>query len=97
VARTRVRWGRIGAATVTVALCGALLAGRAVASGTGPSHRVATVRVHVVRPGETLWAIARAMVGPQGDPRPVVDALIRANHLPSLPLQAGARLVLPRG
>jgi len=53
--------------------------------------------IHVVRSGETLWAIARWLVGPAGDPRPVVDRLIETNHLSGGVLEPGRRLVLPTG
>jgi len=46
---------------------------------------------HVVRPGDTLWSIARDLV-PQGDIRPVVDRLAAARG--DLPLQPGESVVL---
>jgi LysM repeat protein len=67
--------------------------GRAGA-GTG---RPTAQRVHVVRSGETLWAIARTIVGPAGDPRPMVDRLIETNHLSGRALDPGRRLILPGG
>jgi Tfp pilus assembly protein FimV len=51
---------------------------------------------HLVRPGETLWEIARGLVGPEGDPRPVIEAIRDANGLEAAPLLAGDTLVLPR-
>lgn len=60
----------------------------------GPERSVA---VHVVRPGDTLWGIAREIVGPEGDPRPLVADLREANGLGARPLPAGARLTLPAG
>lgn len=86
-------------ATLLIAL---VLAGSALAQATqgasagepvGPHRRDRVVRV--VRPGDTLWGIARALVGPEGDPRPTVDAIREANHLGSRALPAGTRLVLP--
>jgi nucleoid-associated protein YgaU len=50
----------------------------------------------VVRPGDTLWEIARAVVGPEGDPRPVVERIREANRLaPSEGLLPGMSLVVP--
>jgi hypothetical protein len=48
----------------------------------------------VVRPGDTIWAIARRQVGPGEDPRPVVDRLIRDNHLKQALISPGQQLVL---
>jgi nucleoid-associated protein YgaU len=63
--------------------------------GTDPVHRPAVTR-HLVKQGETLWEIARATVGPAGDPRPVVERIREANALDPLePLIPGASLVLP--
>jgi hypothetical protein len=43
-----------------------------------PERRPALVSV-VVRPGDSLWSIARRLA-PSSDPRPVVDALVAARH-----------------
>jgi nucleoid-associated protein YgaU len=51
--------------------------------------------VRVVRPGDTLWGIAREIVGPEGDPRPVVTELRELNELEGRVLPAGVRLALP--
>lgn len=49
-------------------------------------------RVHVVQPGDTLWAIARRLQ-PTGDVRPLVARLSRANG--GARLVPGQRVVLP--
>ena len=74
-----------------VALAVGLVGGRAVA---GPSHPVPAA-VYVVHPGDTLWAIAARVAGPTGDPRPIVDGLVTANHLSGSTITPGERLVLP--
>jgi LysM domain len=51
-------------------------------------------QVYVVQPGDTLWSLAQR-IAPDRDPRPVVDALRRANGGPDL--QAGDRLRLEVG
>ena len=85
------RWDRIAGCLLSASLAVALLAG---AAGAGSSHRVAA-RIHVVRSGETLWSIARGVVGPHGDPRPVVDRLVLINHVESGTIRPGERLLLP--
>ena len=53
----------------------------AKAAVASAGHDARPVRTYVVRPGDTLWAIAARIAGPQADPRPVVDELAQANHL----------------
>lgn len=89
--RTRVRWRRLSV-TVAVAVSVAfLVVGRA---GAGAA-REPVFRTHVVEPGETLWEIAEAIVGPEVDPRPVVYRLVEVNRLPGGAIRAGQRLLLP--
>jgi nucleoid-associated protein YgaU len=86
-----------------VALVGGLVlaTGRVALGGggaAGPDRRPPGVERYVVRPGDTLWEIARALVGPEGDPRPVVERIREANALSGgEPLLAGASLVVPEG
>jgi hypothetical protein len=99
MARTRVRWSRLATAGFAVALAVGTVAGRAGAGagpGAEPGRRPASLRVHLVRQGETIWSVARQVVGPRGDPRPTVDELIRANHLEDAIIRPGDRLVLSR-
>jgi LysM repeat protein len=70
------------------------LAGHATARAERPSPPPA-VRAYVVHPGDTLWSIAAHIAGPQADPRPVVDALIAANHVTNGVISPGQRLRLP--
>jgi hypothetical protein len=53
----------------------------------------ATVRVVVVRPGDSLWSIAQRLT-PGEDPRPVVDEVDRARG--GAPLVAGETILWPR-
>ena len=70
-------------------------AGRALGgSEARPPQAAAT---HVVAEGETLWQIARDLVGPEGDPRPVVEQIREANGLGTGVLLEGQRLLLPAG
>ncbi|MFL5798507.1 MAG: LysM peptidoglycan-binding domain-containing protein [Actinomycetota bacterium] len=100
MARTRVRWGRVGALLAGTGVAITLAASSAHAGSPGDgsttrAHRApAAVRTYVVRPGDTLWAIAGRLAGPGADPRPVVDELVRANGVRG-ELRVGTRLVLP--
>ncbi len=53
--------------------------------------------VRVVRAGDTLWAVARGIVGAEGDPRPVVARLRAINGIEPGSLRPGMTLRLPAG
>jgi Tfp pilus assembly protein FimV len=98
MARTRVRWGRLGGLVVTAALAVALAGGAARAGdadGPFPGAKAAAVRTYTVDAGDTVWGIARGLVGPEADPRPMVDRILQENALQAGDLQAGQTLVLP--
>jgi len=57
-----------------------------------PAPPVAGEAVVLVRPGDTLWSIARRLQ-PEGDVRPLVDRL--AARAGGGPLQPGQRLAVP--
>lgn len=59
---------------------------RPAATSSGP------VEIHVVRPGDTIWSIARR-VQPEGDLRPLVDRI--TSRRDSSPLQVGEEIVVP--
>ena len=77
---------------------GALGGGSLAASERGSSSHVelqvqpVSRSTYVVAPGDTLWSIARALQ-PEGDVRPVVDALAAARQ--GRPLEVGETIVLP--
>lgn len=73
-------------------LASAVLAGSAGGGTPSPAAGTASAEVHVVRPGETLWSIARQL-DPRGDVRLTVDRLADLNG--SAPIVVGQRLVLP--
>jgi Tfp pilus assembly protein FimV len=50
----------------------------------------------VVRPGQTLWAIAERYAPASVDPRAYVDALVEINDLDHAGVQPGDRIRLPR-
>lgn len=87
--------GRIVVLLVLVALLlGAFLFGRSASHASVSPEPQPTLTQVTVRPGDTLWSIARA-VAPGHDPRKVVEQLQRLNGLPGGGLQAGQQLLLP--
>jgi LysM repeat protein len=57
------------------------------------SHGAGPQRTYVVRPADTLWAIAARTYA--GDPREGVWELEQRNHLTSETLRPGQKLLLP--
>ena len=51
--------------------------------------------IFVVQPGDTLWDIA-AHAKPEADPRLTLRRIMKLNHLSTVVLEPGQRLVLPR-
>jgi nucleoid-associated protein YgaU len=49
----------------------------------------------IVQPGDTLWSIAAARSGGNGDVQELVDRISDANHLQAATLQPGQRLRIP--
>jgi LysM repeat protein len=80
-------------ALVTVVAGFVAIGGRAL----GGSEPVAGAERYRVQAGDTLWAIARREVGPEGDPRPLVADIREANGLGTGILAPGQVLVLPAG
>jgi nucleoid-associated protein YgaU len=78
-------------ATVQSALAGTG-GGPLTTTGAAAGISTASETVWVVRPGDTLWTIARR-VEPQRDPRAVVDQL--ANELHGTSLYPGEQIPLP--
>ena len=81
--------------TVILALTGVLVGPVSHGLVAATTRHVPHVR-YVVRPGDTLWAIAVAR-GPAGaDPRLVVDAIERENRVSPSTLAPGRLLLIPR-
>jgi nucleoid-associated protein YgaU len=87
--RSRVRWDRVALLIALVAGTVGVV-GRAAADGPGED-----MTRYVVRAGDTLWDLARARVGFEGDPRPLVADIREANELGTRVLRAGEVLMLP--
>jgi hypothetical protein len=80
-----------------VALLSAAIVGVVATAGRGqePQTRAVSSHRYIVRPGDTLWSIARLQVGVAGDPRPLIQEIRTANALDVATLTPGAALVLP--
>jgi nucleoid-associated protein YgaU len=83
------------AAAFLVASAMSAVAGSAWAGGDGPGRDDRVVR-YTVRPGDTLWAIARRVGGPGADPRPLVDQIARRNGLTGAVIRPGASILVPQ-
>jgi hypothetical protein len=78
-------------ASIVLVLC---LGGSALGGSAQPGEERTRPRV-LVEPGTTLWSIARARVGAEGDPRPYIEEIRELNGLETSELRAGQALVLP--
>jgi LysM repeat protein len=92
--RTRVRRRRLVAIAVALGVTGVLSGPVANAVGLGGSSVAGQTRTYVVRPGDTLWSIARSS-SPSADPRLVVSAIRAANHVDPAALVPGQQLSIP--
>jgi hypothetical protein len=96
-AKPVVRLTRRGRVVVTlVMMIGLVFAGftlgRGASQAAGHGHQARhTVTVEA---GDTLWSLA-ARVAPHADPRDVVDEITAFNHLSSVVVQPGERLLVP--
>lgn len=91
-----IRLTRRGRGVVAVVAAAAILAVGVVASGSAatPSASATTTEVHVVQPGETLWALAQA-AGVDAPTRDVVDRIEEMNGLDTAMLEPGQELRVP--
>ena len=94
MARTRVRRRRLVAIAIALGVLGVLSGPVANAVGVGGAAAARPARTYVIRPGDTLWSIARRS-SPSTDPRLVVGAISDANDLDPAALVPGQQLVIP--
>ncbi len=71
----------------------ALLLTLVVAIAANRSQGAGPAQAYVVRPYDTLWAIAASHYA--GDPREAIDRIERANGLATPLIRPGQQLVLP--
>jgi nucleoid-associated protein YgaU len=95
MSRTRVRRRRL-AVLLSAGLVAAFWAGPVAEAFQGPAVTPAARRIVVVRAGDTLWSIAERL-SPGEDPRPLVDAIARANHVDATTIVPGQTLIVPVG
>ena len=92
--RTRVRRRRLVAIAVALGVAGILSGQVANAVGPGGAGSAGRTRTYVVKPGDTLWSIARSS-SPSLDPRLVVSAIRAANRVDPAVLVPGQQLSIP--
>lgn len=85
--RVRVARRRAAVLAVSVLTVGAIGVPRLFASSS-------ELKVHIVREGETLWALARSYASSE-DPRSYVYEVRELNDLMSVQVFPGQRLILP--
>ena len=72
----------------------AVLGSGGAAADAGADLGARTFEYVTVHQGDSLWAIAES-VSPHGDPRVVIDEIIRLNGLDDAVVEPGQRLALP--
>lgn len=89
--RTRVRYDRVAALLVSVALLTPVARG-ILGTGAQADERPRTYAVHA---GDTLWGIAQRYDPDGGDPRAFVYEISAANHLDGSDIRPGQVLTIP--
>ena len=92
--RGRIVFTTLGSLPLVVWALVAVLGSGGAAADAGAELGARTFEYVTVHQGDSLWAIAES-IAPQGDPRVVIDEIIRLNGLDGVVVEPGQRLALP--
>jgi hypothetical protein len=92
--RGRIVFTTLGSLPLVVWALVAVLGSGGAAADAGAELGARTFEYVTVHQGDSLWAIAES-IAPQGDPRVVIDEIIRLNGLDGAVVEPGQRLALP--
>jgi hypothetical protein len=88
------RRGRLALTLSFIALAAGLVTAAGQGAGASDDPMVSATDIYVVKPGQSLWAIAHA-VSPGTDPRETVARIMDLNGMGSASVSAGRALVVP--
>ncbi|GAA4376816.1 LysM peptidoglycan-binding domain-containing protein [Agromyces bauzanensis] len=92
--RGRIVFTALGSLPFVVWAVVTILGSGGAAADIGALVGARTFEYVTVHQGDSLWAIAES-IAPQGDPRVVIDEIMRLNGLDEATLEPGQRLALP--
>jgi LysM repeat protein len=92
--RGRIVFTTLGAVPLVAWALITVLGSGDAAADAGAELRARTFEYVTVHQGDSLWAIAES-IAPHGDPREVIDEIIRLNGLDDAMVEPGQRLALP--
>ena len=92
--RGRIVFTSLASLPLIVWVLVAVLGSGGAAADAGADLGARTFEYVTVHQGDSLWAIAES-VSPHGDPRIVIDEIIRLNGLDDAEVEPGQRLALP--
>ncbi|WP_448809643.1 LysM peptidoglycan-binding domain-containing protein [Agromyces bauzanensis] len=92
--RGRVVFTTLGALPIAAWALVTILGSGGAAANVGAELGARTFEYVTVHQGDSLWAIAES-IAPQGDPRVVIDEIMRLNGLDEATVEPGQRLALP--
>ncbi|WP_136709873.1 LysM peptidoglycan-binding domain-containing protein [Agromyces sp. H66] len=92
--RGRIVFTALGALPLVIWAVVTILGSGGAAADIGAQFGARTFDYVTVHQGDSLWAIAES-IAPQGDPRVVIDEIMRLNGLDEATLEPGQRLALP--